>query len=191
MARKKVILREQILDAAYHIVKTSGFHRLTARHIANDMHCSTQPIYLEFANMVDLKQQVYYRIEKEMMGWMIRKEPYDSDPLISLCFGYIEFANVETGLYKTISVDQCEIKPLFQDFIRTTFLSAMTEDEKYANLPREKKEAMLSQLWLLTTGIASATASHLVDLNKEMCRELLENQIQFLLEKDSLKDVFD
>lgn len=56
MARKKTITRDQILKAAYEVVATEGFTRFTARNIAAKMKCSTQPIYLEFKNMDDLKK---------------------------------------------------------------------------------------------------------------------------------------
>lgn len=56
MARKKTITKEQILAAAYEVAATEGFTRFTARNIANKMNCSTQPIYLEFKNMDDLRQ---------------------------------------------------------------------------------------------------------------------------------------
>ena len=58
MARKKTITREQILAAAYEVVATEGFSRFTARNIASKMKCSTQPIYLEFKNMDDLKTEL-------------------------------------------------------------------------------------------------------------------------------------
>lgn len=182
MARKKVILRDQILDAAYHIVRSCGFHRLTARHIANDMKCSTQPIYLEFENMVDLKRQVYHRIEKELQSWLVRKEPYDSDPLISLCFGYMEFANVETSLYRTLSVDDCAIHLQFQSFICHNFYEAMEKEEQYRVLSEEKKQALISQLWILATGLASASASHLlIQDKKDAVHDFLAQQIQLVL----------
>ncbi|ELB47462.1 hypothetical protein OKE_03168 [Enterococcus faecium EnGen0043] len=61
MARKKTITREQILAAAYEVAATDGFTRFTARNIANKMNCSTQPIYLEFKNMDDLRQALLSR----------------------------------------------------------------------------------------------------------------------------------
>lgn len=62
MARKKTITREQILAAAYEVAATDGFTRFTARNIANKMNCSTQPIYLEFKNMDDLRQALFEQI---------------------------------------------------------------------------------------------------------------------------------
>ena len=53
--RRKVYTREHILKAAYELINKEGFGNFTARNIAKQMGISTQPIYLEFENMQDLK----------------------------------------------------------------------------------------------------------------------------------------
>ena len=53
--RRKVYTKDQILKAAYDVVAKEGFKGFTARNIAKKMGISTQPIYLEFKNMEDLK----------------------------------------------------------------------------------------------------------------------------------------
>ena len=66
MARKKTITRDQILEAAYTVVSTEGFSRFTARNIAAKMNCSTQPIYLEFQNMEDLKMALIRKVHDHL-----------------------------------------------------------------------------------------------------------------------------
>ncbi len=55
LMRRKVYTKDQILKAAYDVVAKEGFKGFTARNIAKKMGISTQPIYLEFKNMEDLK----------------------------------------------------------------------------------------------------------------------------------------
>ena len=52
MARKKEISKGKILDTAYKMAIKDGIEGLTARSIAKAGHFSTQPLYLEFDNMV-------------------------------------------------------------------------------------------------------------------------------------------
>ena len=73
MARKKTILKAHILDTAYDVVKTEGFEGFTARNIAKTMNCSTQPIYLEFKNMDDLKNELYFRIKEYLTETIFKK----------------------------------------------------------------------------------------------------------------------
>ena len=56
MVRTKVYTKEKILNVAEKILVDKGFSNLTARNIADTMGISTQPIYLEFVNMDDLKR---------------------------------------------------------------------------------------------------------------------------------------
>jgi len=78
MARKKTITRDQILKAAYEVVATEGFTRFTARNIAAKMKCSTQPIYLEFKNMDDLKNALINQIY-DLFVKSVKKEPKYQD----------------------------------------------------------------------------------------------------------------
>ena len=91
MARKKTILKSQILETAYQVVKTEGFEGFTARNIAKKMDCSTQPIYLEFKNMDDLKQELVVKI-KTYIDETIYKNERTEDPLLNMCLNYIYFA---------------------------------------------------------------------------------------------------
>lgn len=94
MARKKMILKEDILKTAYELALDESFKSLTARNIAKKMNCSTQPIYLEFANMDELKDAVIVEMEQQMYHTVLPKESTDN-PLIEACMNYILFAKKE------------------------------------------------------------------------------------------------
>lgn len=193
MARRKVIAREQILDTAYEIVKSDGFTKLTARHIANVMHCSTQPIYLEFKNMADLKRDVFCRIEKELDGWLVRKAPYHEDPVISVCMGYIEFATVEVSLYRTLSVDDFGSSHRFRKFIYKHIEDAMDKDDsgRYQQLTVDAKKSLASYLWIVTTGLASTITSGLVDHDDHVIESMLQTVIHCLLQSKDIENIFE
>lgn len=102
MARKKTITKDQILNAAYEVVTAEGFSRFTARNIANKMDCSTQPIYLEFKNMDDLKRALLERIYQHLEN-DIYPEEHTGKPIVDLALNYIQFANKEKKLYRSIN----------------------------------------------------------------------------------------
>src|SRR5699024_11800562 len=58
MARKKTIFKEQILEGAIRLLKRDGINNLTARNIADELKCSTQPIYNEYKNMGGLREEI-------------------------------------------------------------------------------------------------------------------------------------
>lgn len=70
MPPKQIITKEQILDSAYRIVIKSGMEGITARNIAKQLNCSTQPIYWYFDNKEDLLHCVYLDINKRYIAKM-------------------------------------------------------------------------------------------------------------------------
>ena len=64
--RRKVYTRDYILKSAYELVEKEGFGNFTARNVAKKMGVSTQPIYLEFENMQDLKDTLIDEIFTEL-----------------------------------------------------------------------------------------------------------------------------
>lgn len=45
MLRSTIIAQEVIIEAAFELVRKEGFEVLSARNIAKQIGCSTQPIY--------------------------------------------------------------------------------------------------------------------------------------------------
>lgn len=101
MAAKKVITKEQIVQVACQIVSESGMDGLNMRSLAQRCNCSTQPIYLSFANADELKREVV----KEMLACYNR---YIFDEIASNRYpeykatgiAYIRFAKEQPHFFK-------------------------------------------------------------------------------------------
>lgn len=89
--RRKVYTKDQILKAAYDVVAKEGFKGFTARNIAKKMGISTQPIYLEFKNMEDLKNTLLDSIFEQLKENVFPVER-TGDKIIDLGLNYIYFA---------------------------------------------------------------------------------------------------
>ena len=57
----KKISKEAIIDAAVDVLREGGAAAINARSVAKKLGCSTQPIYLSFQNMDDLKTAMTQR----------------------------------------------------------------------------------------------------------------------------------
>src|SRR5690625_5066842 len=104
MARKKEISKDKILDTAYKMAIKDGIEGLTARGIAKAGHFSTQPLYLEFNNMDDLRNQVLRRISNDLRTHTLQQK-YVGEPLIDLDLSYIDFAQAHVNLFRAMFVD--------------------------------------------------------------------------------------
>lgn len=63
--RKRIYKREKFIDSAYRMVIRYGFENLTVKRLATYMQISTQPIYNQFKNFQELKDEVVYYLFHE------------------------------------------------------------------------------------------------------------------------------
>lgn len=64
MPRKAQYTREQIIDAAYELVRMGGEAAVTARSVANKLGCTTMPIFSFFTGMGELRSEVCLKAKK-------------------------------------------------------------------------------------------------------------------------------
>ena len=63
--RKRIYKREKFIESAYRMVMRYGFENLSAKRLATYMQISTQPIYNQFNNFQEVKDEVVYRLFHE------------------------------------------------------------------------------------------------------------------------------
>jgi sialic acid synthase SpsE len=159
MARRKTITREQILEASYELVSVDGFAHFTARNIANKIGCSTQPIYLEFKNMGELKDEI------EKQNFISMCTPFDEpsvDKMKELNFQIFKVASCSFGdwplMEKFSEVDApvilstaCAPTPLLDSVI--SFFNNRKKDISImhcvSSYPTENKDLEINQIQFL------------------------------------------
>ena len=55
MPASKKVTKDDIVNAAFEVMRDGGFGSVNARSVAKKLGCSTQPIYLSFQSMDELK----------------------------------------------------------------------------------------------------------------------------------------
>lgn len=75
MVRTQRVQRSHIIDGAYQLIINEGFKKFHARNIAQQISCSTQPIYREFANLAELKSVLTNRILLKYGDFLEDQEP--------------------------------------------------------------------------------------------------------------------
>ncbi|MCD2255167.1 TetR/AcrR family transcriptional regulator [Lactobacillus sp. CC-MHH1034] len=185
MARKKTITRQNILDAAFELVLDQGFSNFTARNIAKWMSCSTQPIYLEFSCMDELKHAVLKRMQDYLVNEVYNQE-YCDDGLINVALSYINLARTNNNLYKAIFVEDHFGVNAMRDFTYQLALSKVDDNPAANNLPRDRKLNLVTGCWIIATGMASLISAGYIDIRKEQMINMLKAQIQDFIENDRL-----
>ncbi|WP_179395702.1 TetR family transcriptional regulator [Lacticaseibacillus absianus] len=176
MARKKTITHDQILAAAYELVVEEGFKHFTARNIAKRMGCSTQPIYLEFANMAELKQSVMTQIKHTLAEKMARR--FTTDPIVDLGLAYINFALDNRALYRAVFVEDHFGVTEMRDFALTTAVKRLNTYAPARALTPAQQANTISGLWIVATGVANLMAPGFIDITREQMIDILKAVIQ-------------
>ncbi|SJZ70313.1 transcriptional regulator, TetR family [Pilibacter termitis] len=182
MARKKMVTREQILTAAHKIVRTKGLSSLTARNIAEQVGCSTQPIYLEFENMGDLRdvlfEEIYEYLEQE-----VYPIPHTGDPIVDLALNYINLAKEQPKLFSALFVEK-QYENRMLNFSYEYFMKILEKSEKYKDLNEDEVETLLNGTWVVATGVANLSASGTIKPTDDQKIQLMKDSISAMLSLD-------
>ncbi|APT18638.1 TetR family transcriptional regulator [Amylolactobacillus amylotrophicus DSM 20534] len=187
MARKKEIFKQQILDVAYKMAIENGVDSLTARKVAEAADCSTQPIYLEFKNMNDLRQQVLAMIQDKLQS-KVFEESFTGDPLIDLELSYIHFAAKHPQLFRAMYVEGKFGSANISDFSMEIGLKKLEESYPENGFSDEKKRNIVTGSWIIATGIGALVATGMIEINQEQMVEILTAQVNDFILNDRFSE---
>ncbi|EOT40320.1 TetR/AcrR family transcriptional regulator [Enterococcus columbae] len=188
MARKKTITKDQILKATYELVEKEGLGKFTARNIAAKMKCSTQPIYLEFKNMDDLRSALIGKIFEHLEEDVFPRE-HTNDRLVDFCLNYIDFATKENHLYRALFIVGHGGEPVLQGFSFEYFKKLVIADEEYAKLPEAEVEKLFVSLLVVASGISSMIYSGVIAPSQEQTVRVLKEVLATVQQKQSAFDL--
>jgi len=117
MARKEVITKEMILEGAFSMVRKSGLEAVTARKLAQEIGCSTQPIFRVYKNMEELYKELYHEARVFYEEFYEGNTLVDATPFVGLGLSYIRFSQKETNLFKLLFLTKHDEDQTMYDLI--------------------------------------------------------------------------
>ena len=187
MARKKEISRDKILDVAYKIAVKDGIKGLTARSIAKTGHFSTQPLYLEFNNMNDLREQVLKKILDDLRTKTLQQS-YTGDALIDLDLSYIEFAQKHVNLFRAMFVDGKFGSKVISDTLMDLGTEKFKEQYPDTQYDEDRVRDIVIANWISTTGMAALVVNKIATFNQTQIINVLNAQIHDAMLNDRLSE---
>lgn len=187
MARKKKISKDKILDTAYKMAIKGGIEGLTARSIANAGHFSTQPIYLEFDNMNDLRNQVLERISSDLRTHTFQQQ-FTGEPLIDLDLSYIDFAQKHVNLFRAMFVDGKFGSKIIADTLMDLGIAKFNEQYPDTGYDEDKIYDIVVANWISTTGMAALVVNEIASFNQNQIINVLNAQIHDAMLNDRLSE---
>lgn len=188
MARKKEIDKQRILDAAYKLAVRGGIESLTARNIAKAVNCSTQPIYLEFENMQDLRNQVLARISDELKSNTLQQN-FTGEPLIDLDLSYLYFAKEHVDLFRAMFVDGKFGNQMIVDTLMGLGIEKFKQQFDAEQYSDERLKHIVIANWIAATGLVTLLINKMANFTQAQMVSVLKAQIHDAMLNDRLTNV--
>lgn len=165
----KKISKEAIIDAAVDVLREGGAAAINARSVAKKLGCSTQPIYLSFQNMENLKAAMTQRaiaLHTQHVRDSLHSHE-DSGSVYSQYstygMGFVRFAAEERHLFRWLYLDGEQPSPYQDDVLLPEILSAIVNEYGYTEELAEKLHRDMEHYSYGLTLLANTGHLHLTD----------------------------
>lgn len=164
MPPKPKVTAQDIEDAAFRLVRTRGYGALTAKNLASEAGCSTQPIFWYFSGMAEVSEKVLERA-KALFAEKLREEMPGVNPFKAVGLNYIAFAREETPLFRLLYMSGKTDPSDLLDDENTPFAVEVIVKEKGVSYDDARR--VFRELWLFSHGIATMTATGTARFSEE------------------------
>jgi len=181
MARKQTITKESLQDAAFELAKREGIASVTARKVAQEAGCSTQPIFRAYENMDELVADVIRMAGEFFCDYYEKAPKLTPMPFIDLGMAYINFAVQYENLFALLFVSHYKKGSSTYEFINGgEKMYVLRELKKMSDVPAKKAGAVFSNFWTFIHGMACMVLNGDYDLSDEECRQSLADIFETL-----------
>ena len=160
MPPKVKISKEIIVEKAFELTRKYGYDHVTARLLARELNCSTQPVFHVFRSMEELKHEVYLRTQRFFEEEMLKPPSGDTPYFLSMGLKYIELAGKEKHLFQLLCLSDSSG--------RYDSLSELAE-----NMPVEMNKDIFVKVWIFAHGIATIVSTNTTGISQEEIRKML------------------
>lgn len=172
MPPKAKFTREDMISAAFELVREQGMEALTARALAARLGTSPKPIFGLFSSMEELQEAVIQRAQalfSERIGREMaegRFPPYKTSGM-----AYIRFAQEERALFRLLYMRDRSGEPPMGEDPNTALMIRLIQ--KGTGLSREDAWLLHLETWIFVHGIATMIATSYLEWEEEFVSRAL------------------
>ncbi len=147
--------KEDIIDAAFNLVRKSGWKGLSARSIAKELNASTGPIYSYLDSMKDLDEEVVGKAMELFTEYIINTKQ-TGDKWIDHGIGYTLFAKHEHHLFRGINDENhLKIQKKYAPEIWEALNQELSDYPLFEGLSEETSMQIRNMRWIFIHGLAT------------------------------------
>lgn len=167
-----------ILDTAFAMTRQEGFANVTARKVAAQAGCSTQPIFRVYKNMDELWDAVYDRAAAFFQDYYGLYPRMGKAPFVNLGMAYIAFAREEKHLFELLFASDQENRKSMYELLNGANGNVVSEINlaKAAGCPDPGD--LFMKMWIFIHGAACMTLTGDYDLSEVQTLALLERSYE-------------
>lgn len=165
--------KEQILNEAFEIVRKEGLEILSARRIAQNLKCSTHPIYRAFQSMKELETAVIEQAKEYATTYLLQGDD-TQEPFLNIGLQYFRFAQEEKELFKLLFLSG-RISGSFENMgaLFEFLLDRMKQDSHLQGLSDSSLKRIGTNMWIYTHGLITLTYGASLENAEEFVRDRL------------------
>ncbi len=160
MPPKFKFTKDEIISAAFGIVREHGEDALTAREVAKRLGSSTSPIFTVFSDIKELREEVVRKAKSLFDEYMERALEFT--PAYKMRgIQWVRFAKDEPELFRFLFMRDIGKEKSFNSSIEEIPFGKGDDIEiitKDYNATPEQAETMFRQMWIYTYGMCTLTA---------------------------------
>jgi methyltransferase (TIGR00027 family) len=153
MPPKHKFTREEILDAAFDLVRQKGWAGLTTRALADQLGSSARPIYSFFKSIKEMEEDIIKRALDLLYETMVMERT--GDRWHDHGIGYVMFARQEKHLFRCMNdEDHIIYFKKYGDMIWLTLTDSLDDYQPFNGLNSEQILKIQVTRWLFAHGLA-------------------------------------
>ncbi len=173
MARKEKITKDNIISAAFEIARREGLINVTARKLATEIGCSTQPIFRVYKGMDEVMNELFYLIADFFEQYYLEYKGNKEVPFIRLGMAYISFAEKEKNLFYALFLSQDRGGKTLYELLNGKTGALVREINKSREMGVTNPGDLFMKLWIFIHGAACMMITGDYDLPDEETEVLL------------------
>jgi AcrR family transcriptional regulator len=148
------VSQQNIIDAAFSVVRKKGWAELTARSIAQELNSSTMPIYHRFKSLVNMEEELVKKTMELLKSY--QSADRTGDRSLDRGIGYVLFAMQEPHLFQAINDEKHSTwQAKYGDPTFAQHTEELSVDPWLKGLTKDQLHRLNFLLWIFIHGVAS------------------------------------
>ena len=177
MARTVTYSKEDLMNKSVEFIKKYGYSNLTVRELAKYIGCSTQPIFKNYKNFDEYKNDLKIYLRRDYENFI--KKYIDLDNyLYTISYLYALYAKIEPNVFYSLFMTELAGTRTINEVLNTNRnMETINAMMRQYNIDLDKAKSIYRDVRFYTHGIATQLCVKSIELSDDELKNLILNNI--------------